>query len=188
MRASPPNHLTLGVSTMNVSLEPLSLDHLDGVMSWVNDPEVTFYFASHGKEFSRDEEADYLERLIASEDNFTYSVFADGVYVGQVALAQIYWPARHARLSTMLARSAWGKGIAFQAEVQLFKKAFLGLDLHKVWAIIRSDNPKGLYRCSKLGMRCEGILRDEYFAQGRYYDMVRFGCLHEDFARAMTRL
>ena len=29
--------------TMTLRLEPLSLEHLDGIMTWVNDPEVTFY-------------------------------------------------------------------------------------------------------------------------------------------------
>ena len=45
---------------MDLRLEPLSLQHLDGIMTWVNDPEVTFYFARLGQEITREEEADMV--------------------------------------------------------------------------------------------------------------------------------
>lgn len=162
-------------------LVPLSLEHIDGVMSWVNDPEVTFYFARHGEQISREEELAFLEQLIASKNDIIYSIFEGEEYVGQIGLGQIYWPARNARLGCMLPRHAWGRGIASRAGRMLLARAFTEHNLHKVWCIVRSDNPKGLYLWSKLGFRCEGILRDEYFAQGRPYDMVRLACIATDF-------
>ena len=42
---------------MTLRLEPLSLEHLDGIMTWVNDPG-DFYFARLGKDITREEEVD----------------------------------------------------------------------------------------------------------------------------------
>jgi len=165
----------------DLRLEPLSLDHLDGIMTWVNDPEVTFYFAELGREITREEEAAYVEKLIASKTDRVFSIFGPDGYLGQIGLAKIYWPARNGRLGIMLPRHAQGRGVASAAGRLLLRTAFSDLGMHKVWAIIRSDNPRGLYLWTQLGFRCEGVLRDEYFVQDRFYDMVRLACTEADF-------
>ncbi len=167
-------------TTTDLRLEPLDLDHLDGIMTWVNDPEVTFYFARHGVEITRDEEAAYIERLIESETDRIYSLFDTSGYLGQIGLSQIYWPARNGRLGIMLPRTSWGRGIASAAARLLLREAFDTMDLRKIWLIVRSDNAKGLHLWTKVGFRCEGILRDEYFSRDQFYDMVRLACLAQD--------
>ena len=162
-------------------LVPLSLEHLDGVMSWVNDPDVTFYFARLGDPITRDEEAAYLQRLIASDTDRVWSLFQGEDYVGQIGLSQIYWPARNGRVGIMLPRHAWGRGIATGAARLLLAEAFGPLDLHKLWLILRSDNAKGLHLWTQAGFRCEGILREEYRSAGRFHDMVRLAMLRHDW-------
>ena len=168
-----------------IRLVPLSLEHLDGVMTWVNDPEVTFYFARLGEPITREAEAAFLERLIASKNDLIFSVFDGKEYLGQVGISQIYWPARNGRMAVMLARHAWGRGVAKAAGRLLLREAFETHDLHKIWIILRSDNAKGLHIWTQVGFRCEGILRDEYFSVGRFHDMVRLAMLRSDWAAAI---
>ena len=128
----------------SIRLEPLSLDHLDGIMTWVNDPEVTFYFAGLGKQaITREAEAAYVERLLASPTDRVFSIVGDTGYLGQIGLSKIYWPARNGRLGIMLPRYAQGRGVGKVAAYLLLQRAFGQLNMHKVWVIIRSDNPKG---------------------------------------------
>ena len=47
---------------------------------------------------------------------------------------------------------------------------------------MRSDNAKGLGLWTAVGFRCEGILRDEYYVQGRFHDMVRLAMVRSDWA------
>ena len=188
--------------TAPVRLEPLSLDHLDGIMTWVNDPEVTFYFAELNRVITREAEARFVQGLIDSDKDHVFSVFdagglrpakpvADGVapppsmpdYVGQIGLGQIYWPARNARLGVMLPRYAWGRGVAQAAAAALLDHAFDVLELNKVWLIVRCTNAKGLHLWTKVGFQCEGVLREEYFSQGRYHDMMRLSILRRDWPR-----
>ena len=164
---------------MNLRLEPLSLDHLDGVMTWVNDPEVTFYFARLGH-VSREEEAAYLQKLIDSPTDEVYSIFDGDEYLGQVGLNQIYRPAQVARLGILLPQHAWGRGVAREAVSKLLDLAFEG-GLHKLWLQVRTDNAKGLHLWTSMGFRLEGIMREEYRVNGRYYDMARLALLETEW-------
>lgn len=164
----------------DVRLEPLSLAHLDGVMSWINDPEVTFYFANLSGEITREQEEAYLRVLLTSQTDKIFSIFENDEYVGQIGISKIYWPARNGRIGLMLKREAWGRGLSQVAIRLLIDKAFGDLNLHKLWVIIRADNEKGLYLWKKMGFTPEGILRDEYFVKGKFHNMVRLGLLTTD--------
>jgi diamine N-acetyltransferase len=161
-------------------LEPLSVDHLDGIMTWVNDPAVTFYFARLGATITREEERLMVARLVASDTDRIFSIFEGEAYVGQIGISKIYWPAKNGRIGIMLPRNAWGRGIAQAAARLLMTEAFGPLGLHKLWVIIRADNDKSLHLWARLGFTREGHLRDEYYVNERYYDMVRLARLAND--------
>jgi diamine N-acetyltransferase len=167
-------------------LEPLSLAHLDGIMTWVNDPAVTFYFARLGATISREEERIMVERLMASETDHIFSIFEGETYLGQIGISKIYWPAKNGRIGIMLSRQAWGRGVAKAATRLLMAKAFGPLGLHKLWVIIRADNEKSLHLWESLGFQREGHLRDEYYVNDRYYDMVRLARLAHDVPKTAT--
>ena len=168
------------VTAADLRLEPLSLDHLDGIMTWVNDPEVTFYFATLHRIITRQDEARIVSKIIASDTDRVFSIFEGDTYLGQIGISQIYWPARNGRLGIMLARNAWGRGVAQAAGRLIIDRAFQELSLHKLWLILRSDNAKGLHIWSKLGFQREGLLRDEYFSADSFHTMVRMGMLETD--------
>ena len=171
------------VLSTNIRLEPLAVEHIDGIMTWINDPEVTFYFARLGQTISRSDETKIVRGLIESKTDRIFSIFEGESYVGQIGLSQIYWPAKNARIGIMLRRNAWGRRIGRQAAHLLLRHAFDELGLHKLWLIIRSDNHKGRKIWSSMGFREEGILRDEYFVNETYFNMVRFGLLAHEYHR-----
>ena len=160
-----------------VRLEPLSIDHLTHVMSWVNDREVMQYFATRQNAISEEEERGYLESLIASDKDRAYSIFDGERYLGQCSINQIYWPARNGRLFLVIKRDEQRKGYGGLALDQLVETAFDELELHKLWLIVRKDNRSSQAMYLKHGFDFEGVLRDEYFVQDRYHDMVRMSLL-----------
>jgi len=162
---------------MPLHLEPLSLDHLPHVMTWVNDREVMQYFANRQTDITELDEATYIEGLLASKQERVYSVFDDEVYVGQVSLNQIYWPAKNARLFVVVRRELQGRGYGTSAVERIVEKAFGELGLRKIWLIVRKDNRHAQAMYLKLGFDFEGVLRDEYCVNGVYYDMVRMARL-----------
>jgi diamine N-acetyltransferase len=157
----------------NVHLEPLVLAHLPHVMTWVNDRDVLHYFANLQSEVSEADERRYLDHLLASTTDRAWSIFDGDVYLGQCSLNQIYWPAKNARAFMVIKREHQGKGYGTAALGALLDKAWSELALHKVWLIVRRDNRRAQALYVRIGFDFEGLLRDEYFVQGRFHDMVR---------------
>ena len=162
-----------------VDLVPLALEHLPHVMSWVNDREVMQYFANRQTSITEEEEASYLETLIASRNDRAFSIFdrADGRYLGQCSVNQIYWPARNGRVFLVIRRDEQHKGFGRAALRALIEHSFSELGLHKLWLIVRKDNRPAQAMYLQLGFDFEGVLRDEYYVQDRFFDMVRMGII-----------
>lgn len=164
-----------------LTLMPLSMDHLDHVMTWVNDHEVMQYFAARQTDISREEEAEYLRTLRASKSDHAFSMFADGdTYVGQCSINQIHWPSRNGRLFVVIRREMQGRGFGPEAVSKVLQHAFdpKGLNLHKVWLIVRAENREAQAMYLRLGFSFEGLLKDEYRVGDRYHDMVRMGVIN----------
>lgn len=160
---------------MLVRLEPLAVEHLPNVMTWVNDRDVMQYFANRQTAVTADEERAYLEQLLASEADRAWSVYFSKDYVGQCSINQIYWPAKNGRVFIAIARKYQGRGLGPAALEQLIARAWGELDLHKLWLIVRKDNRSAQAMYLKLGFEFEGVLKDEYCVGGQYFDMVRMG-------------
>ncbi len=160
-------------------LEPLSLEHLPLVMTWVNDHEVMQYFAQRQTNITEVEEEGYLRALVASKNDRAFSIFDEGEYVGQCSVNQIYWPAKNGRVFIAVRRAMQGKGHGPAALRALIDRAFGELDLEKLWLIVRKDNRSAQAMYLKLGFDFEGVLRREYKVGDRYFDMVRMAILRE---------
>lgn len=160
-------------------LEPLSLEHLSHVMSWVNDPEVMGYFANRQEPITEEEEARYIEALTASKTDRAFSAFDDaGAYIGQCSVNQIYWPARNGRVFLVVKRAMQRRGYGPAMLRALVEHSFGELALHKLWLIVRRDNRAAQAMYLKQGFDFEGVLRDEYFVKDRYWDMVRMSIVN----------
>jgi diamine N-acetyltransferase len=90
-----------------------------------------------------------------------------------VSINQIYWPAKNGRLFVVVRREMQGRGYGPRAVAKLLDVAWSELGLRKVWLIVRRDNRSSQAMYLKLGFDFEGVLRDEYFVGGTWFDMVR---------------
>lgn len=157
---------------------------LDHVLAWVNDPEVTRNLARFDHCFSREEEAAFLTRLFASDQDRVFAIENEKQeYIGQIGVHQIYWPARLGRLGIVISRrDEWGRGHARRAITALLDIAFGSLRLNKIWAVFFTTNARMLGLCERLGFQREGVLREEYFHRDQFHDMVRMSLLAREWA------
>ncbi len=167
---------------MTVRLVPLSSAHLPLVMTWVNDRDVMQYFAQRQERISEADELRYIEQLVASRTDRAFSVFDgprddEASYVGQVSVNQIYAPAKNGRVFLVVRGAMQGKGHGRASLDALVAEAFGPMELHKLWLIVRRDNRRAQAMYLRAGFEFEGVLRDEYCVNGRYFDMVRMGLL-----------
>src|SRR5262249_60834448 len=76
-----------------VRLRPLSLDDVDRMMDWANDPDIVGNIAAFaGKPLARDDEEAYVRRRLASDANKGVAIerAADGASPGNVGVHQIF--------------------------------------------------------------------------------------------------
>ena len=171
-----------------VTLRPLEEADVDHVLTWVNDEEIVGNLASFaGQPFTRDDELAFIRRTLASPSDVVFSVFSSlpedaGRYLGQVGLHQIHARSRVARLAAVVARkSDWGRGVGSASIRALLAHAFGPMPLHQVWLMVFAANSRGRRTYARLGFVEEGVLREEYFHDGRWHDMVRLSLLAREF-------
>lgn len=165
------------------TLRPLSLEDLNNLMTWVNDPEVVGRYAYFIKPFTREQEALWLkDKIHSSNDKFFAIENQDGQYLGNIALEKIHWPSKHARLSITIGnKEERNKGHAQRAIKLLLYKAFNEFNLHKVYLLVVEDNAIGIHIYSKLGFVKEGTLRDHYVIDRDYVNMYFMSILDNEF-------
>lgn len=166
-----------------IGLRPLTMDDLDAVMAWINEPEVTRNFAGMSATITREQEAAFLARTFASDTERLYAIVdRHGAYLGNAGIHRIYWPARNARLGVVLgAPGARGRGLGREALALLCAMGFTRLGLHKLWVMHYANNDRMAHICRSLGFSVEGTLREEYFHEGRFHDMVRAALLAREY-------
>lgn len=165
---------------MNITLRPTTMEDLPGIMGWVNDPDITHYFARMGH-VTLEQERAYLEKMLASEKDRLFTILADGEYAGQCSINEIYWPAKNGRLFIVLTKKFQGRKLAPRVIEALLRQAFDVLKLHKVWLIVREENTRSQFIYQNSGFSREGILIDEYFVNEKYLNMVRMAILDWQF-------
>ena len=171
---------------MTIELRPTTMADLPDIMGWVNDPDITHYFAKMGH-VSLEQEKAYLEKMLASEKDKLFTILIDNEYAGQCSINEIYWPAKNGRLFLVLTKKFQNRHLSKGVLEALLRQAFEIMQLHKVWLIVREDNERAQFIYQRAGFSVEGTLRDEYYVNDKYYTMIRMAILDRQFRRLSHR-
>ncbi|MEO8699845.1 MAG: GNAT family protein [Kofleriaceae bacterium] len=170
----------------SVTLRPLAETDVDSIMTWVNREEIVGNLAAFsGAPLTRDDEVAWIRRTLATSDR-VYSIVAadDGRYLGQIGVHQIHGRSRVGRLGCVISsRDEMGKGHGSAAIRAIMDVAFGELLLHKLWLMVFATNAAGRRLYTRLGFVEEGVLREEYFHDHGWHDMVRMSMLAHEHAR-----
>ena len=106
--------------------------------------------------------------------NFAMTLTSDGTLIGSVSLGVT--PAhRRGELGYWVGVPYWGNGYCTEAAQATVRYGFEGLGLHKVTSRHMVGNEASGRIMEKAGMTREGLLRDEIWKDGRFYDLVVYG-------------
>lgn len=78
-------------------------------------------------------------------------------------------------------RSAWGKGYGTDVIMTLAHTLFQELGFHRVALSYGSYNTRMSHLIESCGIPHEGVMREDRFMHGRYWDTIRVGVLSRDF-------
>jgi ribosomal-protein-alanine N-acetyltransferase len=96
-----------------------------------------------------------------------------------------YWDRtdRRASIGYDLAQVHWGRGIMPAALRAVLVFGFEHMDLNRIEADSSAENTASIRLLLKLGFTREGLQRDQYFDEGRFWDLALFGLLRRDYQR-----
>ena len=78
-------------------------------------------------------------------------------------------------------RDHWGQGHGTEATSLMVRYAFETLNLNRVWLHVYEYNRRGIRAYEKAGFRREGLLRQDTFRDGRYWDTVVMAVLRDEW-------
>jgi len=163
----------------NIVLEEIDRENINILRKWRNEPKVRKYFRAH-KDISEDMQSEWYSSIgNNSHPNHVYFQIMLCEHtatikniVGVCNLSYIDWHIRSAEAAIYVAKSS-GKGIGTEALQLMCRYGFDELNLHKIWCEIFDNNQKSLHLFKKIGFVEEGILRDNYFSEGKYGNSYR---------------
>jgi [ribosomal protein S5]-alanine N-acetyltransferase len=169
-----------------VYLRPLERADVPLLIPWINDPEVTRGLRIH-RPMNVQTEEEFIQKMYQDEHALAVGIALRETdqLVGMTGLHQMDFRNRHASFGLMIgAKDAWGRGYGTEATALLVRHAFETLNLNRVWLLVYEDNAAGIRAYEKVGFRKEGVLRQDSFHQGRYWDTFIMGVLREDWNAA----
>ena len=168
--------------TSRLLLRELTETDRDAVHRYAGDPAVT-RFMDWGPNRLADTVAFLAESGGAANalPRVSYSlavvVRASDELVGAVHLGEASSAHRRGEMGYVLAAAQWGKGYATEAAAAMLHFGFDRLRLHKITATCDPDNVASAHVLEKIGMRCEGRLRDHLLIRGQWRDRLTFAAL-----------
>ena len=160
------------------------MEDLNYSAKWRNDPEVRDNIQGFRYPVSNEMEEKWLKSFIetngTSRAGFAVEDISDGVLAGFVFLNEIDLLNRQAKLGTVLGnRKKWGFGFGTESSRLICEYGFKMLGLHRIWVEILAENRASIRMCEKIGFVKEGIMKDHFFTNNVYYDVVFMGLVND---------
>lgn len=167
----------------DVKVVPLTLGHAPNMCRWMCDPVIRKNIGLRS-EPSLERTETWIKNALQDPTVRPFAILLDNRHVGNVVLDRIDSYLASARLSVYIGEpSARGAGVGLTAVYRVLLEGFQSLCLHKVWLTVHCQNYAAINMYTKLGFTLEGILRDEFWLDGRRVNVLYMGLLHDDLKR-----
>lgn len=169
-----------------IYLTPIEREDLPQLMEWRNIPEYRKYFREY-REISTDMQNNWYENKVLNDPStimFSIKSIENDSLLGCCGLCYINWVHRNADLSLYI---GWEEcyiddvGFAHESCKLLFDYGFNELGLQKIWTEIYEFDTKKLSLYQKLNFHKDGILRNQYFYEGKWWNSYILSLLKEEY-------
>jgi RimJ/RimL family protein N-acetyltransferase len=170
---------------LTVYLRALEESDIERTYCWHNDARLYDTLGDSFRPVSRASEAEWLRRKASystTEINLAICLSPTGEHVGNIYLRGIDWVARRSALHIFIGCSEHrSKGYGQAAVCQLLHRAFLDLNLNRIYLEVLADNIAAVKAYEKCGFELEGRLKNHSFKLGRYKDVLVMGISSDKF-------
>lgn len=168
-----------------VRLREYRKEDIELALKYFNDPEVKrFLLPGIPYPLTLHEEQKWFEAISAFKDSYDFALetLDKGHFIGGCSISNVQWKNSVATIGISIGdKEYWGNGYGTDALKVLLSFIFNEMNINKVNLTVYSFNERAIKSYEKCGFKVEGILRQEIFKDGKYYDKVAMGILREEF-------
>ncbi len=166
-----------------IYLRPIEPEDLPLIQRWINDPEIRI-LEGEVLPTSISDEKEWLENLYKDKSKvwFVVALKDNDKMIGTGGFLRIYYIWRNADLSIMIGeKEEWGKGYGTEAIRLLLNYGFEALNFHRISLGVFDFNKRAIRAYKKAGFKKEGVLRDGYYCNSKYHDVIMMSILEDEF-------
>ncbi|MBI1742951.1 GNAT family N-acetyltransferase [Candidatus Acetothermia bacterium] len=152
-------------------------------VTWLNDSDVNRTLLT-SRPINLPYELDWVEKSYHREHDITLGIALKETdqLIGSTGLHKLDYRNRHAMFGILIGeKSEWNKGYGTEATALTVKYAFETLNLNRVWLHVYEHNARGIKAYEKAGFRQEGVLRQDSYREGRYWNTITMAILREEW-------
>lgn len=186
---TPQEELRLPLRTPRLILRDFRPDDFDAIHDYGSDPEVCRYMPWGPN--TLEDTAQALSRMQANaqvwprmELGLGVELVEDGRLIGSIALHLRDATHRTVEMGYCLHRDFWGRGLMSEAAQGLADAGFGRFGLHRIYATCDVQNTGSWRVMEKIGMRREGLLRQDRRVKGAWRDTYLYAILATDWSAA----
>lgn len=164
----------------DIRLRTLEREDLRFVHQLDNDASIMRYWFEEPYE-AFVELSDLYDKHIHDQTERRFIIDHAGSNVGLVELVEIDHVHRRAEFQIIIDPTFQGKGYANLATKLAMEYGFSVLNLYKLYLIVDQENEKAIHIYTKLGFEIEGILKHEFFINGKYRNTLRMCIFQQQY-------
>ena len=168
----------------NVLLRSIKESDQNMLLQWANDPDVWPMLGTWHFPVTEQDQRSWFENLSANSLNQRFAIEAPDIgLIGTANLVDINWKDRNAFHGMMLGSiDIRGKGYGKDTIMAVMRYAFEELGLQRLDGSMIEYNKASLaVYCKKCGWCEEGIQRNWYFRNNRYWNKIIVGVTRDDY-------
>lgn len=181
------DNMNIDISTKNLRLRPFTLKDAIDVLNLCNNLKLYENTLNLPYPYTLEDAKEWINYLIeysdvnrmitlAIEDKSTLTLYG---CIG-ASISKIH---KNAEIGYWLGERYWGKGIMTEVLTEFIKFLFENMNLNRIYGGHFLHNPASGKVMEKSGMKKEGISRQVVLKNGKFYDIVNYAILKEDFGR-----
>lgn len=175
MNMTTDSHVFFPVlQTDRLVMRPLTMEDIDFVFRHFRDPSVTQYLMDEPPvaDYAQAQEiiSFYLESEGKTHNRWGIVRKADSRLIGTCGYHKWMKAYFRAEIGYDLSPDCWGQGYMTEALRAVIRNGFYRMELNRIDALVYTGNHRSLQLLRKLGFKQEGLLRDYFFLDGKFYD------------------